>query len=61
MGLEVVVKNLIASKSYDIKLMRIPVLSENSFNVMFVEPECIYVLGRTILADKGAVGDVGMG
>ena len=61
MGLEVVVKNLIASKSNDIKLVRIPVLSENSFNVMFVEPECIDVLCRTIFADKGAVGDVGMG
>ncbi len=61
MGLEVVVKNLVASKSDDIKLVRIPVLSENSFDVMFIEPKCIDVLGCTILADKRAVGDVGVG
>ena len=41
--------------------MRIPVLGEDSFDVMFVEPECLDVFGCTILADEGTIGDVGVG
>jgi hypothetical protein len=52
---------LVASKSDNIKLVRIPVLGEDSFNVMFVEPECFDVFGCTILADEGTIGDVGVG